>query len=118
MRMHRHTAARKDEFIYLYQELTISYGFSHHSFVIVRFQTVTTFSGILSYPLDTVRRRMMMQSGRPIAERTYKSTAHCWATILKTEGPKAFFKGAFSNVLRGTGAALVLVLYDEMKKLL
>ncbi|XP_048004489.1 ADP,ATP carrier protein 2-like [Leguminivora glycinivorella] len=81
-------------------------------------QTVTTVAGILSYPLDTVRRRMMMQSGRPVHERVYKSTAHCWAVILKTEGPKAFFKGAFSNILRGTGGALVLILYDEVKKLL
>ncbi|KAL0851807.1 hypothetical protein ABMA28_000116 [Loxostege sticticalis] len=81
-------------------------------------QTVTTIAGITSYPLDTVRRRMMMQSGRPANERLYKSTAHCWAVILKTEGPGAFFKGAFSNVLRGTGGAFVLVLYDEIKNLL
>ena len=81
-------------------------------------QAVTTVSGIISYPFDTVRRRMMMQSGRPVAERQYKSTMHCWATIAKTEGGKAFFKGAFSNVLRGTGGAFVLVLYDEVKALL
>lgn len=31
---------------------------------------------------------------------------------------KAFFKGAWSNVLRGAGGALVLVGYDEVKKLL
>lgn len=61
---------------------------------------------------------MMMQSGRPMHERQYKSTAHCWVTILRTEGAGAFFKGAFSNILRGTGAAFVLVLYDEIKKLL
>lgn len=60
----------------------------------------------------------MMQSGRPVHERQYKSTVHCWATILRTEGPGAFFKGAFSNVLRGAGGAFVLVLYDEIKKLL
>merc|ERR1712071_264439 len=30
----------------------------------------------------------------------------------------AFFKGALSNVLRGTGGALVLVFYDELKALL
>ncbi|KPJ09119.1 ADP,ATP carrier protein [Papilio machaon] len=81
-------------------------------------QTVTTVAGIASYPLDTVRRRMMMQSGRPVHERQYKSTAHCWVTILRQEGLGAFFKGAFSNILRGTGAAFVLVLYDEIKKLL
>jgi len=86
------------------------------SFIIA--EIVTTCSGIISYPFDTVRRRMMMQSGLPVNERQYKSTAHCWAKIMSTEGPKAFFKGAFSNVLRGTGAALVLVLYDEVKALL
>ncbi|XP_033222342.1 ADP,ATP carrier protein 2 [Belonocnema kinseyi] len=81
-------------------------------------QCVTTVAGIVSYPFDTVRRRMMMQSGRAKGDILYKSTAHCWATIAKTEGSGAFFKGAFSNVLRGTGGALVLVLYDEIKNLL
>lgn len=81
-------------------------------------QFVTTFAGIMSYPFDTVRRRMMMQSGRSVADQQYKGTMHCWATILKTEGSGAFFKGAFSNVLRGTGGALVLVFYDELKRLL
>jgi len=78
-------------------------------------QTVTTISGIVSYPFDTVRRRMMMQSGRPMAERPYSSTIDCWKKVLKQEGLNAFFKGAFSNVLRGTGGALVLILYDEIK---
>lgn len=81
-------------------------------------QTVTTVAGIISYPFDTVRRRMMMQSGRAKADILYKGTLHCWATIAKQEGTSAFFKGAFSNVLRGTGGAFVLVLYDEIKKLL
>lgn len=58
---------------------------------------------------------MMMQSGRPVEERMYKNTIDCWVKITKTEGPKAFFKGAFSNILRGTGGALVLVFYDYVK---
>lgn len=79
-------------------------------------QVVTTIAGITSYPFDTVRRRMMMQSGLKKEEMTYKNTMHCWYTIHKTEGSKAFFKGAFSNILRGTGAALVLAFYDEIQK--
>ncbi|XP_071445981.1 ADP,ATP carrier protein 2 [Hetaerina americana] len=78
-------------------------------------QTVTTVAGIVSYPFDTVRRRMMMQSGRAKGEVMYKSTIDCWGKIYRSEGGGAFFKGAFSNVLRGTGGALVLVLYDEIK---
>lgn len=85
---------------------------------IILLQAVTTVAGIVSYPFDTVRRRMMMQSGRAKTDILYKNTLHCWATIYKSEGGSAFFKGAFSNVLRGTGGALVLVLYDEIKNLL
>jgi len=81
-------------------------------------QVVTTVSGIISYPFDTVRRRMMMQSGLSANERMYKNTMDCWAKIYRSEGGGAFFKGAFSNVLRGTGGAFVLVLYDEIKALL
>jgi len=40
----------------------------------------------------------------------------CFVKIAKNEGTKAFFKGAGSNVLRGTGGALVLVFYDFLKK--
>ncbi|CAG7838434.1 unnamed protein product [Allacma fusca] len=81
-------------------------------------QTVTVGSGIISYPWDTVRRRMMMQAGLPPAEQRYKNTGDCWKKIVAEEGFGAFFKGAFSNVLRGTGGALVLVFYDEIKNLL
>lgn len=46
----------------------------------------------------------------------YKNTIDCFIKISKTEGPKAFFKGALSNVFRGIGASLVLVMYDEMQQ--
>jgi solute carrier family 25 (adenine nucleotide translocator) protein 4/5/6/31 len=77
-------------------------------------QCVTVVSGVLSYPWDTVRRRMMMQSGRK--EVLYTDTMDCAKKILKNEGPSAFFKGALSNVFRGTGGALVLTMYDEIQK--
>ncbi|TNX60254.1 hypothetical protein FIU32_16210, partial [Enterococcus faecium] len=48
-------------------------------------QTVTTVAGIVSYPFDTVRRRMMMQSGRSKADIVYKNTLHAWAVIYKVE---------------------------------
>jgi len=81
-------------------------------------QTVTTGAGVVSYPFDTVRRRMMMQSGRSAEDVVYKSTIDCWRKIAAEEGLNAFFKGAFSNVLRGTGGALVLVGYGEMMKMM
>ncbi|KAH0945130.1 hypothetical protein HN011_002208 [Eciton burchellii] len=81
-------------------------------------QVGTTLAGIVSYPFDTVRRRMMMQSGRIKSDIMYKNTLDCWLKIAKTEGPGAFFKGVFSNILRGTGGALVLTLYDRIKETL
>jgi solute carrier family 25 (adenine nucleotide translocator) protein 4/5/6/31 len=76
-------------------------------------QAVTVTAGIASYPLDTIRRRLMMQSGR--SDILYKNTLDCFYKILKDEGPKAFFKGSLSNVIRGTGGALVLVFYDKIQ---
>jgi len=77
-------------------------------------QVVTVTSGVLSYPWDTVRRRMMMQSGRK--DILYKNTWDCAVKIVKNEGITAMFKGALSNVLRGTGGALVLAFYEEIQK--
>ncbi|OQR75852.1 ADP/ATP translocase 2 isoform 1 [Tropilaelaps mercedesae] len=79
---------------------------------------VTTAAEIIAYPFDTVRRRLMMQSGLKQEELLYKGTVDCWRNIAQTEGAVAFFKGAFSNMVRGVGSALVLVLYDELKKLI
>uniref|UniRef100_A0A671RL51 ADP/ATP translocase n=1 Tax=Sinocyclocheilus anshuiensis TaxID=1608454 RepID=A0A671RL51_9TELE len=80
--------------------------------------TVTAIAGFTSYPFDTVRRCMMMQSGRKRADIMYSGTIDCWRKIAHDEGGKAFFKGAWSNVLRGMGGAFVLVLYDELKKIM
>jgi len=77
-------------------------------------QVVTVCSGIASYPWDTVRRRMMMQSGKK--EILYKNTWDCAVKIIKNEGVRAMYKGALSNIFRGTGGALVLAIYDEIKK--
>ncbi|KAF6157187.1 hypothetical protein GIB67_041648 [Kingdonia uniflora] len=77
-------------------------------------QAVTTSAGLTSYPLDTVRRRMMMQSG--LDQPMYRNTIDCWRKIYRMEGFASFYRGALSNVFRSTGAAAILVLYDEIKK--
>uniref|UniRef100_A0A2K5I0Q7 ADP/ATP translocase n=1 Tax=Colobus angolensis palliatus TaxID=336983 RepID=A0A2K5I0Q7_COLAP len=62
-------------------------------------QTVTACSGLTSYSFDISGRKgtdIMMIAG--------------------DEGSKAFFKGAWSSVLRGMGGAFVLILFDEIKK--
>merc|ERR1719491_2358910 len=77
-------------------------------------QVAVSLSGIVAYPLDTLQRRLQIEASKPAAEQIYNGMGDCFTKILKKEGPGGFFKGALANVLRGTGAALVLVIYDEI----
>lgn len=95
--------------------------------------TVTTGAGIASYPLDTIRRRMMMTSGEvsknvlpraklqllttPQAVK-YKSTMDAARQIVAAEGFKSLFKGAGANILRGVAGAGVLSIYDQVQLIL
>ena len=56
-------------------------------------QTVTAVAGLVSYPFDTVRRRMMMQSGQKGADIMYTGTVDCWRKIAKDEGVRLYFFG-------------------------
>ena len=75
--------------------------------------TVTVVAGLISYPLDTVRRRMMMTSGSNAGK--YTSSLDCAQKVMSQEGVGTFYKGAGSNVLRGLCGALVLVGFDYCK---
>lgn len=77
-------------------------------------QSSAIAAGYASYPFDTVRRRLQMQSEKPVEEWVYKGTADCFTKIMKDEGMTALFKGAGANALRTVGAAMVLVLYSEI----
>jgi len=76
-------------------------------------QVTTTIAGMVSYPFDTVRRRLMMQSGRD--DILYKNTRDCFKKIYRNEGPAAFFKGQWTNIVRGLGCSLLLVVYDKLQ---
>merc|ERR1719335_347067 len=78
-------------------------------------QIAVTASGLVAYPFDTVRRRLQMESDKPMADRMYKGTIDCGVKILKTEGFGGMYKGALANIFRGVGASLVLVLYGEIQ---
>jgi solute carrier family 25 (adenine nucleotide translocator) protein 4/5/6/31 len=74
---------------------------------------VTVTAGLASYPIDTIRRRMMMTSGEAVK---YSSSLDCGAQILKKEGVASFFKGAGANILRGVAGAGVLAGFDKFQK--
>ena len=73
---------------------------------------ITVGAGLASYPIDTIRRRMMMTSGQAVK---YSGSIHCAQEILANEGVGSFFKGAGANILRGIAGAGVLALYDKLQ---
>jgi len=76
---------------------------------------ITIGAGLASYPIDTVRRRMMMTSGAAVK---YNSSLHCMQEIVKNEGVKSLFKGAGANILRAVAGAGVLSGYDQLQILM
>lgn len=75
---------------------------------------VTVTAGLMSYPIDTIRRRMMMTSGSAVK---YKGSIDCGVQILKTEGFMSMMKGAGANILRGVAGAGVLAGFDKFQAL-
>jgi len=75
---------------------------------------VTVTAGLMSYPIDTVRRRMMMTSGGGVK---YKGSLDCFTTVCKNEGFMSLMKGAGANILRGVAGAGVLAGFDKFKDL-
>jgi len=74
---------------------------------------VTISSGLVSYPIDTIRRRMMMTSGEAVK---YSGSVDCAVKVIKAEGFMSLMKGAGANILRGVAGAGVLSGFDEFKK--
>jgi len=74
---------------------------------------ITIVSGLASYPIDTVRRRMMMTSGGGVK---YKGSIDCAQTVIKNEGFMSLMKGAGANILRGVAGAGVLAGSDVVKE--
>jgi len=77
-------------------------------------QIAVSVSGLAAYPLDTMQRRLQVEATKPKAEQIYNGMGDCFTKIVKDEGAKGLYKGAAANILRGTGAAIVLVMYDEI----
>jgi len=75
---------------------------------------VTATAGLLDYPVDTVRRRMMMTSGGRVK---YKGSIDCFVQVIEKEGFMSLMKGAGANILRGVAGAGVLAGFDKFKEI-
>jgi solute carrier family 25 (mitochondrial adenine nucleotide translocator), member 4/5/6/31 len=82
-------------------------------FAVAQFTAIT--AGYASYPFDTIRRRLQMQSEKPKEQWVYKGTFDCFTKVVKEEKWTALFKGAGANALRTVGSAMVLVFYDSFQ---
>ncbi|TVU50125.1 hypothetical protein EJB05_01482, partial [Eragrostis curvula] len=73
---------------------------------------ITIGAGLASYPIDTVRRRMMMTSGEAVK---YNGSLDAFKQIVTKEGPMSLFKGAGANILRAIAGAGVLTGYEKFQ---
>jgi len=71
-----------------------------------------------NYPFDTVRRRLMLESEKPAAERTYKGGVDCAIKVFQNEGFGGMYKGLFPEIFRGFGGVMVVVCYERIKNYL
>lgn len=81
-------------------------------------QCVSLAAALCMYPVDSVRRRLMMQAGIPENERLYRNSLDCIRVILRQEGMRGFYLGLGPNLVRSVGGALLLVAYDGFKAIL
>ena len=77
-------------------------------------QAVTTIVGTVCFPIDTIKRRLMMQQ-RTNGFIPYKNGYDCMYRILQEEGIRGMFSGLSVNLVRGFSGAVLLVAYDDLK---
>jgi len=114
--------ACKTELMYRRKESSKLYGTNDASmtwgerFAIA--QAVSIVAGTICYPIDSVRRRLMMQAGLPHGERNYTNSMHAFRKIWIDEGIRGFYLGIGPNLVRSVGGALLLVAYDVFRSML
>merc|ERR1712216_395059 len=77
---------------------------------------VTQSTGLCLYPLDTVGRQLMMQSGAKVKK--FAGPVDCFKKPYQKNGLRGFYKGCMTDCLTGLGTSLILVLYEDAKKVL
>ncbi len=75
---------------------------------------VTFTSGLITYPLNTIRRRMMMTSGLAVY---YKGSLDCMFKIIRNEGVIALFRGAGPIIITSIVGGGMLAGFDKLVQL-
>ena len=75
-----------------------------------------TIALLLTYPFDTVRRRLMLEAEKPKPERIYSGgIPHCVKDIMRREGVRGFYRGGVVELCNGLTASLIIIGYDRWK---
>lgn len=74
----------------------------------------TIVAGVISYPLDTIRRRMMMRSCEQVK---YKGWIDCVRYVYRNEGLLSLYGGVSINIMKGFASLPILLFYDGFKTL-
>lgn len=80
----------------IWQSLALGYG-------------VVLTSGFICYPVDTIRRRLMVAS---IHENKYNGAIDCFKKIIKSEGALSLMNGYGASLLTAVSGTCVLVGYN------
>uniref|UniRef100_A0A8W8P3Y6 ADP/ATP translocase n=1 Tax=Magallana gigas TaxID=29159 RepID=A0A8W8P3Y6_MAGGI len=74
----------------------------------------TIVAEIISYPLDTIRRRMMMRSCEEVK---YKGWVECVRYAYRNEGLLSLYGGVSINIMKGFASLPILIFYEGFKTL-
>lgn len=70
----------------------------------------SSFAIIITMPIDTIKRRLMIQSTKTTKD--YIGSIDLIVKVYNKEGFKGFFKGSFANVIKSIGTSVTLVFND------
>jgi len=93
-------------------------GSQHISWKLVAGAAGATVAHLVTYPMDTVRRRMQLQ-GLGGAQALYKNMLDCGVQIARKEGPVALYRGLTATCIRGVpNTGIQFAVYEGLKTLL
>ncbi|KAJ9511333.1 hypothetical protein QJQ45_029745 [Haematococcus lacustris] len=69
----------------------------------------------LTYPLDVVRKRLVVDASAPPGQRQYAGAWDCARQVAAREGLRGFYRFYGYDMLLRFGGGLLLVLYDQVK---
>uniref|UniRef100_A0A7S4V0H8 Mitochondrial carrier protein n=2 Tax=Guillardia theta TaxID=55529 RepID=A0A7S4V0H8_GUITH len=80
--------------------------------------SAATVAHIVTYPMDTIRRRMQLQ-GAAGAQILYKNAIDCAAQMVKREGVRSLYRGLTATCIRGVpNTGIQFAVYEGLKSIL